>query len=1669
MPFSSLPPDIRAALLRFRRRVLWLRACWRLGITAAATAVLLGAAVLLDRYLILSVVERGFITSTTAIVIAVLLTASLLGLRPPRPLDLARGLEAEEPGLGEGLLTLVQFERLTERERSQFDPALLHSLGRSTGEILSQARTEGMERMLWPARLRPEALRARVALGCAVVLWGVLLVSALLHQESSRLLFARFLHPTSHLPRPTTVVLEVLPKTIAAARGADVEIVGKVLRGSPREAVIFTRKEGRAWVEHRQDLTSGNTSFFSKRLAVLRKSLEYRVSAGDFLSPTYQVRVREAPRAVSFRVTYKSPDYTRLPPRKVVQTTGDLTALEGTHVQVEIIASEALRGARMQLFEQTHADSLPRPTDTAAARVELPVELPVEGNAAKIESLEISSSGSYRVFLEATDGVTGGGRSLYIVRALADRSPVVEILDPKSAEVVAEESSLLDLRYRAEDDVAVVSIELVLEPASAESRLLTIPILPHGNSSPAEIENAARSVHASYQLDVSRLELGPGESADFFLRAVDGLHAKGESEKRTLRVAFAPDAPEGPGWPASLVRLQEKLGVLSREWSAVLPARKLHAAETSLTAEASLAAMAFLRRVAADATETGRSIAVPSPNRRALENIGRLLRQTAADEGWSFWRDTVAMAAVDGRSATSSTDALFSAHRAVAARLERAAKETGTLERAERLEEAFERCVALARETGVAGGKGRTMPARHKDLAYQATSLAAELTKLVGRNDAIHTGDASRDALTSIADALLELSAGALETEPDKSLASVAALARLLEKASAEGEKNASAARGRLETGEAAEGILEELVRGATAVKTDEVILLSRQLHLALSEEIDSVKSLQYADLETVTELRAVRDLVESLAADALDARGENPASSHAQVDPAEVLVAYRATAPSRRVGRVLQEVDRIAGAEEDLAWKLRRARTWNYRALRGLAREQREIRRALQSAQAVLEPVRKMTLSWQREPQAEFNAALASISEAIRSMEEIFGLLTADSAERSSAGALTSAESLVAATGAARHCARILDDTVIGLEALRATQLEEARRARAWLQSQIESLPQRIARIAEKERQHAMGVRDLSTRAERPGARAHTREFLAAHEEIRRETESLAARVHGEHPALPDSSTPEAVAIRLTAVASGEMLEASRLLRSSTLRAGDGAAPLSRSGLLLQAASEEEKAAEKLGRIARALAVVHANEALRGTEKDLEDLLARNQPEDDALRTPEEVAKESRLYLDATLHAAATLSARLGADLRMAAILELLRAAAALFKEAIRLVEANELAEAQTALSKGLGRLEEAVTLSRKLRGELEGDLAEAEEIFEGKEDPSRDHGDKGEVARGLQATYAELEKIRAMKALEQDIAARLEELLREGKPDPEKRAELAKIQEKLAERLEDNVVSIEELVELVSKLVLLDRDAREIASLERTLAAETERELRLDGAADRSGLVRKQRDALERAEKLAKEFQTSGHKLSALLPQVLEAYWKAGSALELVLKAMEDGERELSVGSEPQKEILGAAERMDVFLTRIRRLRRQALEAIADQERGESAASSAQVSLQRARQSLEEAAEFLRSGDERRASQAQNASRRSLADAAQALHSRMAQQLRATGEEGFLASRVLDESATRLGLGWRILTRGSYLPEGTELAEMSEEMAFPAQFRELVRVYLRALEEKE
>jgi len=217
-----------------------------------------------------------------------------------------------------------------------------------------------------------------------------------------------------------------------------------------------------------------------------------------------------------------------------------------------------------------------------------------------------------------------------------------------------------------------------------------------------------------------------------------------------------------------------------------------------------------------------------------------------------------------------------------------------------------------------------------------------------------------------------------------------------------------------------------------------------------------------------------------------------------------------------------------------------------------------------------------------------------------------------------------------------------------------------------------------------------------------------------------------------------------------------------------------------------------------------------------------------------------------------------------------------------------------------------------------------------------------------------------------------------------------------------------------------------------------------------------------------------LVKEFHEAGWKLSAILPFVLRAYVKAKDGAELLTASMEEAARGVEAAEAGKGEksdglrgaLLAAADRIEHFRSTVNEMRRLTLEAIVDQERGPYGPNRAQMGLERSRQKLLEAADLLRQGQLEAASQAHAASRRSIADSLASLRSRIARMQ--VDERGLFLPGALEEEAARLGPGWQARTRGEDLSaEMGRYLKGSEEMPFPARFRDLVRIYLRAISE--
>ena len=154
--------------------------------------------------------------------------------------------------------------------------------------------------------------------------------------------------------------------------------------------------------------------------------------------------VSAVPLVGDVRVTYEYPAYTGLGARTVEGSTGDITAVKGTHVRIETHPLRPARRALLLLGERGEAG-------------EISVALSGETLTA---DLTLTQDGSYRFWLEPPFGRPIREERSHRLTAEADAPPRVEILGPADRLELATPRPI-EIGYSASDDFGLGAIELV--------------------------------------------------------------------------------------------------------------------------------------------------------------------------------------------------------------------------------------------------------------------------------------------------------------------------------------------------------------------------------------------------------------------------------------------------------------------------------------------------------------------------------------------------------------------------------------------------------------------------------------------------------------------------------------------------------------------------------------------------------------------------------------------------------------------------------------------------------------------------------------------------------------------------------------------------------------------------------------------------------------------------------------------------------------------------------------------------------------------------------------------------------------------------------------------------------------------------------------------------------
>jgi hypothetical protein len=196
------------------------------------------------------------------------------------------------------------------------------------------------------------------------------------------------------------------------------------------------------------------TLVFEHALDRVRHPLEYRITAGSGVTPTYRVEVLYPLKIAKIQATMQAPEYTGL--KEQVAEGGNITGLAGTQVKLDIELDRAAQEAWLQFEDLRRSPEGPPIT-------KLPLTIDGKNLSA---NFELAKDQKMMVIAKAADGMELP-ENLFRVRVRKDEAPQVWFDSPAEA---LEVHSLVELlmRIRVSDDFGLSRAGIMFEVNNEE-------------------------------------------------------------------------------------------------------------------------------------------------------------------------------------------------------------------------------------------------------------------------------------------------------------------------------------------------------------------------------------------------------------------------------------------------------------------------------------------------------------------------------------------------------------------------------------------------------------------------------------------------------------------------------------------------------------------------------------------------------------------------------------------------------------------------------------------------------------------------------------------------------------------------------------------------------------------------------------------------------------------------------------------------------------------------------------------------------------------------------------------------------------------------------------------------------------------------------------------------
>jgi hypothetical protein len=503
---SPLNPAVAAKLDDFRsrrRRLIVTRGiCAGLFTTASA---LIGVTVL-DWLLFLPQSIRWILSGCVYAGVAWVVWSTCLRLiwRIPSAAEMARWVESTEPSLREDLLAAVELGS-PESERPWHSIAFRRFLQDDVAHKMNDVDV---------GALLPWALIHRwvhVALVATILLLILFCIPGLRFGQR----VTRALLPMASVQRVSLTKIEILsprPADTAVAQGDEIDVLVRI--GGPTadgEVTLETATDGGPSIRVSMSPVPGGQRSYWSTVRVGQDAVRYRIRAGDARTAEHRLLSRRRPQVTSFQKTYRYPEYLSLPTRTDTDSSGDVSAVEGTEADLIVSISQPVSLAQLVIVSPSGKRTLqmtPVAGDQQRSGQQVGATVPID------------SSGTYRIELVGSEsGLANTFSPEYVIHAFPDQPPSISINEPASAILVPADEIVL-LSATAEDDHGLSRIEQQVRFGENDwSQGILIETLA-GDS----------TVQVSRVWDIYPLDLRPGDVVSTRLVAVDKRGGRGESQ-----------------------------------------------------------------------------------------------------------------------------------------------------------------------------------------------------------------------------------------------------------------------------------------------------------------------------------------------------------------------------------------------------------------------------------------------------------------------------------------------------------------------------------------------------------------------------------------------------------------------------------------------------------------------------------------------------------------------------------------------------------------------------------------------------------------------------------------------------------------------------------------------------------------------------------------------------------------------------------------------------------------------------------------------------------------------------------------------------------------------------------------------------------------------------------